>query len=187
VAPAFTQQLSGRATAQAHTLSLKDMLVLVERTAGLSVDADAPLMEAGVDSLAATELSSRLRSLTGVALSPTIVFEQPTPRAVAAHLLEHTGGREATESDYIVANCASIRPVPETLSEYLTSIGLDCFMVKFVEEGYDELYFLHNLSLSDLIELLNDIGMDEEQAKQFLLSEVLVSRDMSPPPCPPTL
>ena len=31
----------------------------------------------------ATELSLRLRALTGVALSPTIVFEQPTPRAVA--------------------------------------------------------------------------------------------------------
>ena len=53
-----------------------------------SLTPETPLMEAGVDSLAATELSSRLRSLTGVALSPTIVFEQPTPRAVAAHLLE---------------------------------------------------------------------------------------------------
>jgi acyl carrier protein len=52
------------------------------------VDVETPLMEAGVDSLAATELSSRLRSLTGVALSPTLVFEQPTPRAVAAHLVE---------------------------------------------------------------------------------------------------
>ena len=50
-----------------------------------SPTAETPLMEAGGDSLAATELSSRLRSLTGVALSPTIVFELPTPRAVAVH------------------------------------------------------------------------------------------------------
>ena len=50
--------------------------------------AEMPLMEAGVDSLVATELSLRLRMLVGVALSPTIIFEQPTPRAVAAHLLE---------------------------------------------------------------------------------------------------
>ena len=56
--------------------------------AAASLRAETPLMEAGVDSLAATELSSRLRSLTGVALSPTLVFEQPTPRAIAAHLLE---------------------------------------------------------------------------------------------------
>ena len=46
-----------------------------------ALTAETPLMEAGVDSLAATELSMRLRSLTGVALSPTLVFEQPTPRA----------------------------------------------------------------------------------------------------------
>ena len=50
-----------------------------------SLGAETPLMEAGVDSLAATELSSRLRSLTGLALSPTLLFEQPTLRAVAAH------------------------------------------------------------------------------------------------------
>ena len=49
--------------------------------------ADTPLMEAGVDSLAATEVAARLRMLTGVILPPTLVFEQPTPRAVAAHLL----------------------------------------------------------------------------------------------------
>ena len=41
-------------------------------------------MEAGVDSLAATELSSRLA--TGLALSPMLVFEQATPRAIAAHV-----------------------------------------------------------------------------------------------------
>ena len=49
--------------------------------AAASLRAETPLMDAGVDSLAATELSSRLRSLTGVALSPTLVFEQPTPRS----------------------------------------------------------------------------------------------------------
>ena len=46
------------------------------------------------------ELASRLRSLTGVALSPTVVFEQPTPRAIAAHLLE-----QVTES------CGAAGPV----------------------------------------------------------------------------
>ena len=57
-----------------------------------TLTAETPLMEAGVDSLSATELSSRLRALTGVPLSPTIVFEQPTPRAVAEHLLEQAVG-----------------------------------------------------------------------------------------------
>ena len=57
-----------------------------------SLTAETPLMEAGVDSLAATELSSRLSALTGVAFSPTLVFEQPTPGAIASHILEQTAG-----------------------------------------------------------------------------------------------
>ena len=48
---------------------------------------ETPLREAGVDSLAATELASRLRALTGAALSPTLVSQQPTPRAIVAHVL----------------------------------------------------------------------------------------------------
>ena len=55
-----------------------------------ALTAETPLMEAGVDSLAAMELSSRLRAVTGVALSATVVFEQPTPRAIAAQVLEET-------------------------------------------------------------------------------------------------
>eukprot|EP00964_Phaeocystis_antarctica_P050136 scaffold29059_cov73-Phaeocystis_antarctica.AAC.1 len=59
-----------------------------------SVTASTPLMEAGIDSLAATELSTRLRAATGLALSPTLVFEQPTPRAIAAHVLEQLVGAQ---------------------------------------------------------------------------------------------
>jgi hypothetical protein len=46
----------------------------------------------GLDSLAATELSSRLRGLSGISISSTLVFEQPTPRAIVTHLLEQLGG-----------------------------------------------------------------------------------------------
>eukprot|EP00964_Phaeocystis_antarctica_P034402 scaffold19558_cov63-Phaeocystis_antarctica.AAC.1 len=56
--------------------------------------ASTPLMEAGIDSPAAMELSSRLRAATGLALSPTLVFEQPTPRAIAAHVLEQLAGAQ---------------------------------------------------------------------------------------------
>ena len=57
-------------------------------------DAATPLMEAGVDSLAATELVSQLRALTGLELSPTLVFEHPTPRAIATHLSARAGGAD---------------------------------------------------------------------------------------------
>ena len=70
--------------------------------ASTSLHADMPLMDAGVDSLAATELSSRLQTMTGLQLSPTIVFEQPTPRAIAVHLLELSSRSAA---DVLMSSC----------------------------------------------------------------------------------
>eukprot|EP00966_Prymnesium_polylepis_P276618 6390772-Prymnesium_polylepis.1 len=71
---------------------------LVGSTA-VALTPETPLMEAGVDSLAATELTSRLRAATGVALSPTLMFEHPTARAVAVHMLEQMGIAESKAAD----------------------------------------------------------------------------------------
>ena len=74
--------------------------------ADASLTAETPLMEAGVDSLAATELSSRLRDVSGMALSATLVFEQPTPRAIAAHLLEQLAGDELVDYETAEEICS---------------------------------------------------------------------------------
>ena len=56
-------------------------------TAGGSVDADAPLMEAGVDSLGAVELRNQLQAAAGTASLPsTLVFDHPTARQLASFL-----------------------------------------------------------------------------------------------------
>ena len=102
----LAHSLTGLSTSQRRTHVEAFVLRVVRELTGApaaSLTAETPLMEAGVDSLAATELSSRLRSLTGVALSPTIVFEQPTPRAVAVHLLEQAEGHEVAQVQPCVA------------------------------------------------------------------------------------
>ena len=82
---------------------------------------DTPLMEAGVDSLAATELATRLRNLSGVALSPTLMFEQPSPRAIASHLVDQLA--EAGQLVTPVAR-AGASPTPQQLpSVSCTSSG----------------------------------------------------------------
>ena len=81
-APAVAKQGSVATVEQrvACAMSLEAVLEMVRRTAGSAIDADAPLMEAGVDSLGAVELRNQLQRAVGdgVALSSTLMFDHPT-------------------------------------------------------------------------------------------------------------
>ena len=71
----------------ACTLSLDVVLEMVRRTAGDVVDADAPLMEAGIDSLGAVDLRNQLQSAaSGSSLPSTLVFDHPTARRLSSFL-----------------------------------------------------------------------------------------------------
>lgn len=54
----------------------------------LRIDIDTSLLEAGVNSQHAVRLAARLKHLTGANISATLIFEHPTPRAIASHLSE---------------------------------------------------------------------------------------------------
>ena len=60
------------------------------------VSEDASLMDAGLDSLGATELSRRLTAELGVRVSPTLLFSYPSVREITAHLQEQLGLGEAS-------------------------------------------------------------------------------------------
>ena len=76
---------ASRLSSTARAVSLETVLELVKQTAAGAVDADAPLMEAGIDSLGAVELRNQLQAFVGgdVRLSSTLVFDHPTARQLA--------------------------------------------------------------------------------------------------------
>ena len=78
--------------AHAHVVSL--VLQTLREVAGagasLATGADTPFTDVGVDSLAATDLVSRIRAMSGLpSLAPTMALEHPTPQAMATYILEH--------------------------------------------------------------------------------------------------
>ncbi|ODR06627.1 polyketide synthase [Mycobacterium sherrisii] len=70
-----------------------------------SVDLEAtlPFQDLGFDSLTAVELRNRLKTATGLTLSPNLIFDYPTPAALAEHIDGHlssaTTGSAAAEPD----------------------------------------------------------------------------------------
>ena len=75
--------------AAAPAVKLAAVLSILASTIGGEVDADAPLMEAGLDSLGAVELKNRLQEEAGDEQLPsTLVFDYPTGRKIHGLLCE---------------------------------------------------------------------------------------------------
>lgn len=66
---------------------------------GHSIDPDRAFGDLGFDSMIGVELRNRLTSHTGLALSRTLIFDYPTPAALADHLRRQLLHDEPAESD----------------------------------------------------------------------------------------
>ncbi|WP_435840894.1 type I polyketide synthase, partial [Streptomyces cinnamoneus] len=85
-------------------------------------EADRTFRETGFDSLTAVELRHRLNAATGLKLPTTLVFDHPTPTALARQLREELLGRHGLEADDPQA--AGLAAVPT--DEPIAIVGMSC-------------------------------------------------------------
>ncbi|MCX2970865.1 type I polyketide synthase, partial [Streptomyces marinisediminis] len=87
---------------------------------GDAIDATKAFKDQGFDSLTAVELRNQLGTATGMRLSATVVFDHPSPDALARHLLDEAGGARPADA------VAAVRGAAGPDDDPVVIVGMAC-------------------------------------------------------------
>ncbi|MEV6127895.1 type I polyketide synthase [Streptomyces violaceusniger] len=113
---ALAQQLAGAPDAEAEAIVLGLVRAQVAAVLGYAgpeaVEPQRAFSEVGFDSLTAVELRNRLTAVSGVRLPATLIFDYPTPAALAAYLrAEAQGSQEDAAAPVATAAAGADEPI----------------------------------------------------------------------------
>ena len=120
---ALAHRLQGLPENEQHAVLLdlvrSHIATVLGNTTAEAIDPDKAFQDLGFDSLTAVEMRNRLKTATGLALSPTLIFDYPTPSGLAHYIraelaglpqeIKHTPAVRATDDDPIAIVAMSCR------------------------------------------------------------------------------
>ncbi|BBJ38666.1 hypothetical protein SSPO_013840 [Streptomyces antimycoticus] len=109
------QQLGAAPAAQRHQLLVRHIQTLAAAILGHpgldAIPPAQPFQELGFDSLTAVELRNQLATTTGLPLAPALVFDHPTPNALATYLGAELTGRKPAVTPRTAFAAADDEPI----------------------------------------------------------------------------
>ncbi len=119
---ALAQRIHGLSDDQQHAVLLdlvrSHIATVLGNTTPEAIDPDKAFQELGFDSLTAVEMRNRLKVATGLALSPTLIFDYPTPSRLASYFRTELAG--------VPEEVKSMRAVRVTGDDLIAIVGMAC-------------------------------------------------------------
>jgi polyketide synthase 12 len=129
----LARRLSGASRQEGERIVLDSLSSQIAAVLGYAperaIDSRLAFKDLGFDSLTAVELRNRLNILTGLSLPATLIFDHPTPTALAEHILNETlpAGREDVLASQRRRSTSRPRPGrDEHRGELIAIVGMGC-------------------------------------------------------------